>query len=68
MNQTLYIRAEVWQKFKDEPKKSELVNNLLTDWYDGTIKNPMPQNQKPYQVIKPIKATKPEPHYELEEE
>lgn len=34
-------------KFVDEPKKSELVNNLLNDWYDSGVKNPRPQNSRP---------------------
>lgn len=48
MNQTIYFRKDVWEKFQDEKNKSELINNLLDDWYSGKITNPMPQNKKPY--------------------
>lgn len=34
MNQTIYFRKENWEKFKDEPQKSELVNLLLARHYD----------------------------------
>jgi hypothetical protein len=34
MNYTTYYRKDVWERFKDEPDKSDLINRLLTEHYD----------------------------------
>lgn len=34
MNQTIYFRKEVWDKFKDESQKSDLINLLLSRHYE----------------------------------
>lgn len=54
MYQTIYFRKDIWENLKDEKKKSELINNLLDDWYSGKIGNPLPQNQKPTAEFVPI--------------
>jgi len=33
MNQTIYFRKEIWNRLKDEQKKSELINELLAEHY-----------------------------------
>ena len=33
MQYNIYFRKEVWELFKDEPKKSELVNRVLKAYY-----------------------------------
>lgn len=33
MNQTIYFRKEIWELFKDEPNKSEVINRLLDMHY-----------------------------------
>ena len=40
MQQNIYFRKDVWEKFKDEENKSEVINMLLKDFY-GQIKNPV---------------------------
>lgn len=46
VNHTIYFRKENWDKFKDEPQKSELVNLLLSRHYDifkvGTLVEEVP--------------------------
>ena len=39
MNQTIYFRKKVWDRFGPEEKKSELVNNLLERHYYDTVGN-----------------------------
>lgn len=34
MNQTIYFQKAVWEHFSKEEKKSELVNKLLTSYYN----------------------------------
>jgi hypothetical protein len=34
MNYTTYYRKDVWERFKDEPDKSDLINRLLAEHYD----------------------------------
>lgn len=34
MNHTIYFRKKVWERFKDEEDKSDLVNSLLEEFYE----------------------------------
>lgn len=42
MNQTIYFRKEVWEKFENEDSKSQLVNELLAKHY-GTLETTPPK-------------------------
>lgn len=51
----LYIHEDL---FDSEEHKSELVNNLLRDWYSGVIKNPHKANRSPVHVLKTVADVK----------
>jgi len=34
MNQTIYFQKDIWDKFKDEPFKSKVINELLKESYN----------------------------------
>lgn len=36
MNQTIYFRKDIWEKIKDEPEKSKVINELLDKHYSTT--------------------------------
>lgn len=50
MHYNTYYRKDVWEKFKDEKKKSDLINSLLAEYYGQT---PM----KPYDMSKAKKTS-----------
>lgn len=52
MQYNTYYRKDVWERFKEEPNKSELVNELLAEHYgdpqkeEWTVDSEVPQPRK----------------------
>jgi hypothetical protein len=57
MQYTTYYRKDIWEKFKDEPQKSDLVNLLLARHYDyykpGTLIENLDDEQVDEAVVGP---------------
>lgn len=58
MNQTIYFRKDIWDKFQKEENKSDIINKLLGEYYNTTQEFPKVQVKLESPIIKtPKQAT-----------